>query len=380
MGVFKNAQDDYNLRMSIFKKIIMKEWTASFLGAVAVLFIMVTTADLISGMLRESVTALQVVKNYVLKLPFLFSKLLPISCLIATLFSLNKLQTKNELVAMLASGFSRFQFILTIFQLGLVVALFQFLVLAYAEPYSKSLRSTWLPNSAKKFNKSKRLKTSGLLKGGYFWFKTPQYFLQFSNFNKYKNSLHDISLYFYDKDIIGTEIVQAKKATYTENNQWILEEGKQYTGTGGKQFAKLTLFDKQTFTLNEEPDDFKQIEADISTLEVVQLYSYIQHLKKSDINTNEYELILFDKFSSTLMCILFALFSTRSLFNPNRRSASFSKNAIFTFVFTLIYWLFYSFALDLGNSGKVPVLVATFGIPLIFLTYLSVEFYQHRKL
>src|SRR6476660_6406059 len=91
--------------MLILSKLIVKEWFKSLIGAVTVLFLLISTADLINGFLQGK-EATRVLLEYILKMPDLMGKMFPICCLVATLFSFNKLKAHSELIAVLAAGYS----------------------------------------------------------------------------------------------------------------------------------------------------------------------------------------------------------------------------------------------------------------------------------
>ena len=91
--------------MSLLAKIIVKEWTKSLLGAMIILFLLISIGDIINGFLRNF-TVDRIIIEYLLKLPDLTGKMLPISALLASLFSVNKLKSQSELMAILAGGYS----------------------------------------------------------------------------------------------------------------------------------------------------------------------------------------------------------------------------------------------------------------------------------
>jgi lipopolysaccharide export system permease protein len=69
-----------------------------------------------------------------------------------------------------------------------------------------------------------------------------------------------------------------------------------------------------------------------------------------------------------------------ALFSPNRRNSSFGKNISLVLGFTFFYWFIYSYFLSLGQNSSIPAVIATFGVPSIFVLYLIVYFIYHRKL
>jgi lipopolysaccharide export system permease protein len=148
----------------------------------------------------------------------------------------------------------------------------------------------------------------------------------------------------------------------------------------GNVFSSSKSFKTHMQRIDETPSDFKQIEADVTTLNVIQLWRYIKKLNASGINTNEYMIMFLDKFSSSIICVVFALIASIAVFNPNRRTSSFGKNVVFILIFTIVYWFVYTYSLELGKSSKIPPIVACFTVPTLFSFFLVFYFLKNRQL
>lgn len=367
--------------MSIIKKLITLEWFKTFFGSVIALFILISVSQLISGLLRTSVTSTEVLYDYVLSLPALFAKVLPLSCLFSTLFSLNKLKNKSEMIAIFAAGFSRKKFIITLLQCALAVSAVQFINLSYLEPLSKKYHRVFINEGYKKFRTAKK---KGLLTtaidGGKIWYRSKSYFMSFSYFDKYTGSLSNVNLFFFDEDHLSKQFIKASKAIYYGNNEWKLQDVFFISSLNNNHFPEFRKEKEYSIKLQEEAEDFLQIDQDISTLDPIGLYNFIKQIKKSGISVNEYEVLLYEKFTNTFMCIIFALFPISLIFSPNRRSSSFGKNIFTVIIFTVFYWFAYTSLVALGNSGKLPTFLALFALPMIFLAYFIFLFYKNRNL
>ena len=92
--------------MIIEKKILRKEWCKNLLVTSLSLFLLLVLGNLISGFMRSSVNAYEVLINQLLRTPDTITKILPTSCLIASLMTINNLIKSNQLVSIYASGFS----------------------------------------------------------------------------------------------------------------------------------------------------------------------------------------------------------------------------------------------------------------------------------
>ncbi len=343
------------------------------------MFLIITVANLLNGLLRDSVAFKSVFFSYIIELPDNLMKVFPVSCLMASLFMVNKLKNRNELTAIFASGFSRKDFLAVICLAGLGVAGLQFSMGAYVGPYIKRHRQVLVPD----MERFKNLKSKGLsastISSGKVWFKGTHYYFAFSTFDKTAKVLHNVSLYFFDNNYKLAQRLTASKLSFLGGKSWKVTEGSSIGKLTGPGFSESTTIDDQTIQLDEDPEDFKQIESDITTLNFFALGQYVQRLKSAGINTNEYEVILYDIAASSLVCIIFALMACNGVFNPNRRASSFGKNIFFVFVFTLTYWLVYSYLIEVGRSSKMNPLLACMLIPTLFGASLAVHFYRQER-
>lgn len=367
--------------MSVIRNLVLREWFKFFFGAVIILLILVSVANLISGLLRENVTAKEVFLNYLIDLPTTLMQIFPVSSLVASLFSINKLKNRNELTAIFAAGFSRRSYIITICEGAIIVALIQFSLGAFVQPTFRQWRTQIMAESINKFRnlKSEGLKAS-TIGSGRIWFKTDKYFFSFSAYDKQSKMLSEVSVYHYDNQYKLSRKIEARRAQYLQNKDWKFFEGREFSNLNDETFPTVTPFNEKLESINESPSDFKQIESDITILEIRDLYNYIDKLSKAGINTNAYEVMFYDRIASPIVCIIFALLATTLVFNPNRRSSTFGKNIIFVFVFVLFYWLVNAYVLALGQSSRLSAPVACFSVPALFTLYLAYYFYKHRRL
>ncbi len=359
----------------------MREWFKFFFAATIILILILTVANLISGLLRSNIDTIDVIFNHFVELPGQFGKIIPVSCLIASLFSINKLKNRSELTAIFASGYSRRKFLTILVQASLVIAAFQFFSSSFIQPFAKSKKNILIKNSENKFRnlKSKGLRAS-TIGSGKIWYKSQNYFFSFARFNKINNTLEDIALYFLNDKSKIDKVYRAKSATFLDGNIWNFNNLKSYENISGGKFPEIKELNSKVMTILETPEDFNQLEADITTLNIIELYTYIRKLNHTGINTNEYQVIFLEKFSTSFICIVFTLIAAAGIFNSNRRASSFGKNVAFVFVFTIAYWLVNSYTLQLGVSTKLPPILATFAVPLIFCIFLGFIFNRNKEL
>lgn len=369
--------------MSLIKKLVIKEWARFFFGSVLVLLMVLSLGHILNSLLRDAGDFKTIFISLYLEIPSFIIKIFPVSCLIASLFSINKLKNRNELTAIFASGFSRRLFIVSIGAIGAFVGVVLFFINAYLVPLAKH-EQDYLKNGRNREATGSALKKSSVsinaLNSGKIWFKGQDYFFSYSSFDVKSNTLYNLTLYYYDAQFKFTEQISAAYADYKSDKQWVLHRALHYTNLDNKTFPAVKYHEEKPLSIKESLSDFAQINADIKTLNIWKLYDYIGVLKANGINYSEYYVTFLDKFSSGFTCLVLAILASVALFNPNRRSSSFGKNVAFVLSFTFIYWFIYSYFLSLGQSSSIPAVAATFGVPSVFVVYLAIYFIYHRKL
>ncbi|MBH47977.1 MAG: hypothetical protein CME71_07370 [Halobacteriovorax sp.] len=365
----------------ILKNLILIEWFKAFIASVFALMLLITVSNLVSGFLRDNVTAAEVFFNFIIEAPSFLARVLPISCLTASLFSINKLKNRNELTAIFASGFTRKQFFSTIALASFFVCLMQLLLTGFIDPWARSKRHVLIPESDSKF---RNLEGQGLrastIGSGRIWYKSGNYFFSFSSFNKDKSELLDVTLYYFGSDYKISRRIKGQRLRNLEDGKWLFPTAIIHNNLDNQIFPEKRIESDVEISLDEGVEDFKKIESDITTLPLNGLVDYVSRLRRSGINTDEYSVLLYDKFAAAFVCVVFGLLASVAAYNPGRRSSNMGKNIAFVFTFTVIYWLTTSYATELGKSSKISPLIASFGVPLLFCIFIAHTFYSNRKL
>lgn len=347
------------------------------MAALIVLFMLLTIGDIINGFLMDYPIR-RILLEYILKLPEMMGKMLPISALLASLFSLNKLKNHSELTAILAGGFSAKSVYKALLYCSLALGSLQLFNLGFLQPLANKIKRHEFEKS--RMNESKYLARSRVGTDGLLWYKSQDYFTSFSAFDAQNNALRAVTIYFQNEQGLLNRVVKAKDAQFIGNSSLRLKNVTEFLYLDNQAFPEIRKKPLLEITINEAPVDFQQFESDITTLKLPELASFINRLQKTGIQTSEYEIMLYEKISLALICIAFALFPVSTVFTPNRRGASFGKNILATLMFSIVFWLIYSWMLSLGTSGKIPPIVATFTIPLVSLLFIFLIYRRNKSL
>lgn len=365
---------------SYYKQIIFKEWLRFFLGSSIVLLLVLSLGHTINGIMRANSDLYQVFISLLIEMPNFMIKIFPVSSLVGSLFSINKLRNTNELTAIFASGYSRKEFMSDIFIISTLVAIILFAINSYVLPFAKSKKDLVQDMYGNFSTFQAKGLTANAINSGKIWYKSGDYFFNYSTFDKKTNFLHNVEIFYYDQSHKLTEKIEANTASHIRDNLWLLQKVTRISNLHFDDFPIEKNHDKLEIHINESLSDFQKINSDITTLNIVKLWEYISILTNSGLNTAEYLVLFYDKFSVSIICIILALLAATAIFTPNRRTSSFGKSAGLVFSFTLFYWFIYSYLMTLGQSSKIHPVFATFGVPIIFCAILIFYFFYHRKL
>ena len=363
--------------MYLLSKLIAFEWFKSLFKTVIVLFLLISVGDIINGFVLNY-SLRRIFLEYLLKLPDLAGKMIPVCALLASLFSITKLKAHGELMGVLAGGYSVDKIYRLVAMCSLTMALLQLLNLGFLLPMANKVKRVEFEKSQK--SESKYLARSRIGGTGLIWYKTENYFTSFKAFDPKNKILKDVTVYFLSKDKKLDSIYQADSAQFVSDNKWNLKGIKVVQNLKDASFPKSLTAKNLFINLKENPSDFGEFEADITTLDIFELGTFIARLQATDINSSEYEIMYLEKFALAFICIVFALFPISGIFSPNRRSSGFGKSIVITLVFSIFFWGVHASTISLGNNGKLPIFIATFGIPALFTAYIIGLFYKNRSL
>lgn len=366
--------------MSLIKKLILKQWFSYFLGALVMFTVLISVGNIVSGLLRSNVSAKDVLFNHLIDFPNSLKMIFPISSLVATLFSLSKLQNTNQLSAIFSSGYSRLKFTQDLLFCSAISAIFIFAVLGFVRPYLKVKKERLIHQAESKF---KNLQEVGLrsstIGSGKIWFKNDSYFFSFSSYDRQKAIIWEPNVIKFNNHQIEQQY-RADSATNIGGNKWRFTNVTELTQLAGQSFPSFEKKESKEIELNESTSEFNQIEADITTLGLFSLFRYLYSLSKSGINIDEYTMLFLEPFSAALICILMAFISIGAIFNPNRRSSSFGKSVFWVFIISISYWLLNSYFDELGKSSQVNPIISSLILPFMLLTLIAINYLKNREI
>lgn len=292
---------------------------------------------------------------------------LPLSVLFATCYMLCNLCSKNELVALFASGVSYLRFMLPLFIFSAVLSagflFFEDKVVVPSYSNYKTLKNSVLNITENKNNDNIVIRAED----GNVIYKV----------DIYEDELQRLVGVFL---IIRTEekklegIVQARMATWDEKGKfWRLSGPEFYEFLEGEM--KLTAFpEKYQKRFTEPPDTFKNNNVDIETISIKEAQEYIAYLRKTGLPSGEALSVYYKKFSFPwvilIVTMLAAALSGRTKKNVMIISLTLSVSAaVLFYVLQMCTMLFAKFSIISPMSGAWFPVITFLIISILLLRY-----------
>lgn len=348
--------------MSILDRYIAREFWKGLLAAMATFLVLYMGGDTVRQGLREEIPPAYALQFTMYQLPEILVLLLPAGCLMGTLICLSGFARRNELTAMFASGISLSRIAFVILSLVFMICCFSFVVTDRVIPPLAKIRAHFYRTV---IQKKPDLQTD--IKQNKIWYRSHNLIYNLRSFDPRINEISGISIYTFDDNFDLVQQIEAKTAKYIEG-KWQLSAGllTLFDETTGYPMTKK--FDHQNMSLSEAPEDFREIEKEVETLRLKNLWRYIQKNKEAGIDTHSYEVAFWSKISISLVPLIMALLGI-PFATQHQRHASVARDISLCFLIVVIYWLIFSMALSFGRSGWIPPFWSAWTPNILFFAF-----------
>lgn len=287
----------------------------------------------------------------------MFNWMCPMAILLAVFLTLALLTRNNEIIAMKAAGISVYKIIspLLIFSGCVVLVSFgnQELVLPYT-----SQKAEYLENV-----KIKQKKGPRLLKQDRFWYRSEDIICNIELFEHASNTLHGITIYFFDQQLVLTRRLDAKRGKWIDNKWHFYNLVVRSFNPDGS--ITVETAEEKIVPLKETPDDFKVARREPEEMSFAELKDYINKIEKAGYQIPEYIPYLYAKLSfpfvSLIMPILAIPFALRI-----GKSGGMALGIGMSVIIGFIYFVFFNFSLSLGSGGLLHPLFSAWVANILF--------------
>lgn len=327
-----------------------------YLAAGLVVFVTLDIAvEVLSfGLRNADVGTGPLIRYFGYHVPFVFYQLMPLACLMATLFTLSTMNRTNELTALYSVGMGLTRIASTIL---IAVAALSLVVFIFSDQILPRLiqkrNYVELVEIRKKPGQYSTVKTDKI------WYRTENILYNIRTLNPEQQKAQGITLYYFDPNWELTQLIAADEVEM-KGNLWSLKNGLVTLFAAESSFPLTKSFAEKTITMNEDLKDIQSTSSSSDIMSLKELRHFIERNKEAGLNTLYYEVDYHAKFGFAFASFVMALVGVPFSVGRARSGGTF-VNLGLCLVLAFGYWIAYSSAISLGKHGVVPPFVAAWG-------------------
>jgi lipopolysaccharide export system permease protein len=355
----------------VIDRYISKLFLGFFFGGLIVFATLFLTVDFMTNLARFNASLSALGEYYALFVPGILYQMMPVACLLATIFTLSLLNRNNELVALFSSGMSLARISMPILILVVLISSLFFWLNDRLMPTINQRKNYILYVEIRK--------QPGLystVKTNRIWYRSGNVLFNIKTLQADRGTAEGLTMYYFDSTWQLIQMISASQVKLLGDN-WDLEKGT-VTLFSNQSSAPMTQeFEHKTITVSEDVKDIQKSSGSTDGLTLSELKRFISRNKESGLDTLRYEVDYYARFS-----MAFAAFVMSFLGIPfsvtRQRSGGAAVNVGITILLAFGYWAAYSSGITLGRHGALPPIAAVW-VPNIVMVILSAFFLFRLK-
>lgn len=362
------------MRINILDRYVIKQFLLSILFGIltfSLIFIVVDLMENLDDFLDQRVPKDIIIAYYFYFLPEIIRLILPISILLACLFTVSKLNNFNELVAIRAAGISLYRFMIPFLIIGLLISFFAIYFSGWMVPNS---------NRNKLFIEQNFLKKNLTRIGANIFFQDSENrFINIGFFDSKTQVITRVGIVMISEEN-PTRLekrIDCEKLIWKGNNTWLAKNVIIHNFISDELSSVIKLDSIEISDLNFKPEDILIKQKRVEEMNLSELRSVIESQRRSGNDTTKLEIdyhsIIAFAFSNFIV-ILFGL-----PFSSDRRSGTVAFQFGVNLLFTFLYLAFMKISQSFGKNGLMnPILTAWFA-NIIFVIVALVNIIRVKK-
>jgi lipopolysaccharide export system permease protein len=319
-------------------------------------YVIVDLFEKFSRFLEARVPPALILRFYVLSLPKIFTLVLPVAVLLASLLSLGTLGRHNELLAMKMGHVSTLRIALPCLLLGLVASLAAWTTAEHVAPRTEEQAlNIWR-------TQVRRLPAHRITRESDIWYRAQgNRFVHISLMETWSGRIRGMSIFELSPEFELLRRVDAREAAWGADG-WTLRQGYRLELEQGP--IQIDAFRETTVPLSETPEDFARVARAPEEMSYSQLGHYIEKLVSSGMSATRYRVDLYAKVATALVSLIMGVIGVSFGLRTGKAGVMVWVGACIPMAF--LYWVLLLLGFALGRGGVLPPLIAAWLPNLVF--------------
>lgn len=328
--------------------------TSLCLGAFLGIYLVVEFFDQFDSFLEQGSGALPIAEYFLLRIPMIVIRVMPMAVLGGILLGLGNLSRHNEFVALRAAGVSVWQLASALLLAAVIISGGMFLWGEHVVPYASQRAHDVYASEIKK----RPFKGKGRRQ---VWYRGLAGFYNIKHVSE--KGLVGLTVFQVDTSFQPRRVIEVDRATWdTASRRWNLFGTRAYRLDADGHIQPDSL---NGFSLPESPADFLAAPGEAEEFTYAGLRRYIADLHRKGADASEYLVDLHLKLAAPFASLVMALIAI-PLATRGTRTSNLAGAVTFGLGIGFSYWVILAFAQALGQGGALPPQLAAWTANGIF--------------
>jgi lipopolysaccharide export system permease protein len=290
--------------------------------------------------------------------------MIPVSCLLATVFTIGNLNKSNELVALFSCGMSLARVSAPTLILVTIISAMSFWAADRILPvFAQKKNYVYYVKIKQRPGLYSTVKTNKI------WYRSGNILYNIKTLNPQAKRAQGISLYYFDDVWRLTQLISANSVKM-KGQDWTLSDGTITLFTEKSSFPLTQNFDKKSILMGEEAGDLTSTASSAEQMTLSDLAGFIKKNREAGLDTLRYEVDYHSKFGFAFAAFVMSLLGIPFSVGGGRSGGTI-KNIGLCMGVTFLYWSFYSSFITLGQHGAIPPVLAAW-VPNFTTVFLAI--------
>jgi lipopolysaccharide export system permease protein len=341
-----------------------------FFGCLAVFFLLYVIIDVFSHleeMLKQRVDLGVLFYYYLSFLPIIFVRVVPVACLLSTLYTFGILNRNNEIIAMRAAGLSVLQITKTIIVLGFLVSIFVFWLNDRIAP--RAIMSTEKIKRQLQMQDDKSTQKTPSVVNNVYVLGLRNRLFSIDRFYPQTKTIEGITILEQDRNHNVIKKTSAGRGEY-KNGLWIFYNSLT-TNYGDNQRAEEPVYrEEEIMAIPETPEELLTQRQSPDYMDLRELDDYIWKLTKSGAVSvvRNFKVDFYARFFSPFTNLIIVLLGIPFALKMKRRATGLASVGL-SIIVAFLYFVFSAVSIALGKSGILAPFLAASLSHLIMLIF-----------
>jgi lipopolysaccharide export system permease protein len=357
--------------VNIIDRYIAKIFLGFFSAGLIVFVTLFVAIDYMTNLAQYKAPGEAVIKYYLLLAPTQIYQMVPVACLMGTIFTLSQLSRSNELVALFSSGLSLARISMPILVLVVSISSLGFWLNDRLFPIINQRKNYVLyVDIQKKPGLYSTIKTNKI------WYRSGNVLFNIKTLQADKGTAQGLTMYFFNGAWQLIQMITAEDVKL-QGASWQLAKGTVTLFTKESTVPMSQDFQAKTISVSEDTADIEKSSQSSETFSVAELKKYITRNKEAGLDTLRYEVDYHAKFAFAFAAFVMSFLGIPfSVTRQRAGGAAFNIGA--TVVLAFLYWAAYQSGITLGQHGAMPPVIAVW-LPNMAMVALSAVFLLRLK-